>query len=162
MLPARHEIARLVVCEDDPETLERLCDHLLADRYGVLPAPTASDALRHCRFNTPDLLLLDLGLPDARGLDVLREIREADGIEKRFDPALPVIVISGRGDHVDRIRGLESGADDYLVKPLVLPELRARINASCAAGSRAAKAPPGSATSSSTRPATASTSPAAR
>ena len=54
MLPARHEIARLVICEDDPRTLELLCDHLLADRYGVLPAPSASDALRHCRFNQPD------------------------------------------------------------------------------------------------------------
>jgi DNA-binding response OmpR family regulator len=129
MLPARHEIARLVVCEDDPSTLELLCDHLLADRYGVLPAPTASDALRHCRFNQPDLLLLDLSLPDASGLDVLREIREADGIEKRFDPGLPVIVLSGRGDHTDRIRGLEAGADDYLVKPFVHGELRARIDA---------------------------------
>ena len=129
MLPARHEIARLIVCEDDPKTLELLCDHLLADRYGVLPAPTASDALRHCRFNQPDLLLLDLNLPDAPGLDVLREIREADGIERRFDPFLPVIVLSGRADHTDRIRGLQAGADDYLVKPFVHGELRARIDA---------------------------------
>jgi DNA-binding response OmpR family regulator len=129
MLPSRREIARLVVCEDDPQTLELLCDHLLADRYGVLPAPTASDALRHCRFNQPDLLLLDLQLPDAPGLDVLREIRAADGIEKRFDPGLPVIVLSGRGDHTDRVRGLEAGADDYLVKPFVHAELRARIGA---------------------------------
>jgi len=129
MLPARDEIARLVVCEDDPRTLELLCDNLLADRFGVLPAPTASDALRHCRFNQPDLLLLDLNLPDASGLDVLREIRLADGIDKRFDPSLPVIVLSGRGGDTDRVRGLDSGADDYLIKPFVHSELRARIDA---------------------------------
>jgi DNA-binding response OmpR family regulator len=57
-------------------------------------------------------LLLDLALPDASGLDVLREIRAADGAETRFDPRLPVIVLSGRGAETDRIRGLDSGAYD--------------------------------------------------
>ncbi|HEX5763452.1 MAG TPA: response regulator transcription factor [Solirubrobacterales bacterium] len=129
MLPQRRETARVIVCEDDAITLELLCDHLAADRFGVLPAPSASDALRLCRFKQPDLLLLDLTLPDASGLDVLREIREADGIVSRFDPRLPVIVLSGRGAPEDRVRGLEFGADDYLVKPVHLPELRARIGA---------------------------------
>ncbi len=129
MLPQRREIASLVVCEDDATTLELLCDHLVADGFGVLPAPSASDALRLCRFNHPDLLLLDLTLPDASGLDVLREIREADGVTSRFDPGLPVIVLTGRGADADRVRGLDFGADDYLVKPVFLPELRARIGA---------------------------------
>jgi len=129
MLPQRREIASLVVCEDDTPTLELLCDHLTADRFGVLPAPSASDALRLCRYNRPDLLLLDLTLPDASGLDVLREIREADGVTSRFDPGLPVIVLSGRGADDDRVRGLEFGADDYLVKPFHYQELRARIGA---------------------------------
>ena len=129
MLPQRQEIASVVVCEDDVITLELLCDHLIADRFGVLPAPSASDALRLCRFNTPDLLLLDLSLPDASGLDVLREIREADGIDSRFDPRLPVIVLSGRGADADRIRGLNAGADDYVTKPFNIQELRARIGA---------------------------------
>jgi DNA-binding response OmpR family regulator len=129
MLPQRQELARVVVCEDDAVTLELLCDHLIADRYGVLPAPSASDALRLCRYNHPDLLLLDLALPDASGLDVLREIREADGIESRFDPALPVIVLSGRGAQADRVRGLSAGADDYVTKPFSIEELRARIGA---------------------------------
>ena len=129
MLPQRQEIARVVVCEDDAVTLELLCDHLMADRFGVLPAPSASDALRLCRYNHPDLLLLDLSLPDASGLDVLREIREADGIESRFDPQLPVIVLTGRGAQADRVRGLTAGADDYVTKPFSVDELRARIAA---------------------------------
>jgi DNA-binding response OmpR family regulator len=129
MLPQREEIASLVVCEDDAPTLELLCDNLVADRFGVLPAPNAADALRLCRFNHPDLLLLDLSLPDASGLDVLREIRGADGVTSRFDPSLPVIVLTGRGSEEDRVRGLETGADDFMVKPLSYPELRARIGA---------------------------------
>jgi DNA-binding response OmpR family regulator len=127
MLPQRQEIASLVVCEDDAPTLELLCDHLAADRFGVLPAPSASDALRLCRYNHPDLLLLDLTLPDASGLDVLREIRDSDGVTSRFDPGLPVIVLSGRGAEADRVRGLDFGADDYVVKPFSYQELRARI-----------------------------------
>jgi DNA-binding response OmpR family regulator len=127
MLPERREIASVVVCEDDATTLELLCDHLVADRFGVLPAPSASDALRLCRYKQPDLLLLDLTLPDASGLDVLQEIRGADGVVARFDPGLPVIVLTGRGADHDRVRGLEFGADDYLVKPFHYPELRARI-----------------------------------
>jgi DNA-binding response OmpR family regulator len=129
MLPQRREIASVVVCEDDSVTLELLCDHLVADRFGALPAPSASDALRLCRYKQPDLMLLDLALPDAAGLDVLREIREADGIASRFNPKLPVIVLTGRGTDADRVRGLDFGADDYLVKPFHYPELRARIGA---------------------------------
>jgi DNA-binding response OmpR family regulator len=129
MLPERQEIAQVVVCEDDAATLELLCEHLAADRFGALPAPSASDALRLCRYNQPDLLLLDLALPDASGLDVLREIRGGDGVDARFDPKLPVIVLTGRGADAERVRGLEFGADDYLVKPFHYPELRARINA---------------------------------
>jgi len=129
MLPERENIASLVVCEDDEVTLDMLCDHLSADRFGVMPAPSASDALRLCRYNHPDLLLLDLTLPDASGLDVLREIREADGIGGRFDPRLPVVVLTGRSSDHDRVRGLDSGADDYIVKPFRYGELRARINA---------------------------------
>jgi DNA-binding response OmpR family regulator len=129
MLPERNEIAKLVVCEDDRATLELLCDHLLADRYGVMAAPTAADALRLCQYGSPDLLLLDLTLPDASGLDVLREIRNPDRAVSRFDSRLGVIVLSGRGTERDRVRGLEQGADDYVVKPYHYAELLARIGA---------------------------------
>jgi DNA-binding response OmpR family regulator/uncharacterized membrane protein (UPF0127 family) len=129
MLPDSEPLATVVVCEDDEPTLELLCDHLTADRYRALAAPCASDALRLCQYNDPDLLLLDLRLPDASGLDVLREIRATDGSNGRFDPALPVVVLSGRGTPADRVRGLAAGADDYLVKPFHVEELVARVRA---------------------------------
>jgi len=129
MLPKNEPLGVVVVCEDDAATLELLCDHLNADRFEPLPAPSAGDALRQCQFRTPDLLLLDLGLPDASGLDVLREIRHAERSTGRFDPGLPVIVLSGRASEVDRVRGLEEGADDYVPKPFHYAELSARVRA---------------------------------
>jgi DNA-binding response OmpR family regulator len=126
VLPNVEDLATVVVCEDDDPTRELLCDQLTADRYRAMPAPSASDALRLCGYNHPDLLLLDLGLPDASGIDVLREIR---GAGERFDPELPVLVLSGRGGEADRLRGFEAGADDYVLKPFHYPELLARITA---------------------------------
>jgi DNA-binding response OmpR family regulator len=126
VLPEVEHLATVVVCEDDDPTRELLCDHLTADRYRALPAPSASDALRLCGYNQPDLMLLDLGLPDAQGIDVLREIR---GAGDRFDPDLPVLVLSGRTSEADRLRGFEAGADDYLPKPFHYPELLARVAA---------------------------------
>jgi len=117
----------VVVCEDDAATLELLCDHLQADRFEVYPAPSAADALRHCQYSNPDLLLLDLALPDASGLDVLRAIRSGEGSTSRFDPGLPVIILTGRGADHDRARGIEEGASDYIVKPFYFPELAARM-----------------------------------
>jgi DNA-binding response OmpR family regulator len=127
MLPEIEQLARVIVCEDDEPTRELLCDHLTADRYEALPAEDASDALRLCQYNQPDLMILDLGLPDAGGLDVLREVRHEQGAPARFDAGLPVIVLSGRGSPTDRVRGLAEGADDYLVKPFHYPELAARV-----------------------------------
>lgn len=129
MLPQSEEIASVVVCEDDEPTLNLLCDHLTADRYRALPAPEASDALRLCQYNHPDLMVLDLCLPDAAGLDVLREVRSSEGTTGRFDPELPVVVLSGRSSEADRVRGFAEGADDYVVKPFHYPELLARIGA---------------------------------
>jgi DNA-binding response OmpR family regulator len=129
MLPKSEPEATVVVCEDDAPTLDLLCDHLHADRFLALGAPSAADALRLCHYNDPDLLLLDLRLPDASGLDVLREIRCSVGPTGRFDPVLPVIVVSGRSTEVDRVRGLAEGADDYVVKPFHYQEVAARIRA---------------------------------
>lgn len=126
MLPNVEELAAVVVCEDDDATRELLCDHLTADRYRALPAPSASDALRLCGYNHPDLMLLDLGLPDAQGIDVLREIRSSGD---RFDPDLPVVVLSGRTSEADRLRGFKAGADDFVPKPFSYAELAARVAA---------------------------------
>ena len=127
LVPSTEPLGVVVVCEDDEATLELLCDHLTADRYDAIPAPSASDALRQCHYRNPDLLLLDIELPDASGLDVLREIRRAERSTGRYDSKLPVIVLSGRTSDVDRVRGLDEGADDYLPKPFYFPELSARI-----------------------------------
>lgn len=127
VLPTPNPIATLVVCEDDAPTLELLCDNLLADAYEPLPAPTASDALRLCAYRQPDLLLLDIRLPDASGLDVMREIRAGGG--GRLDCELPIIVLSGVAEDADRVRGIEVGADDFVTKPAHYPELVARIGA---------------------------------
>jgi DNA-binding response OmpR family regulator len=126
VLPNVEELAAVVVCEDDDATRELLCDHLTADRYRALPAPSASDALRLCGYNHPDLMLLDLGLPDAQGIDVLREIRSSGD---RFDPDLPVVVLSGRTSEADRLRGFKAGADDFVPKPFSYAELAARVAA---------------------------------
>jgi DNA-binding response OmpR family regulator len=140
-LPSRQPLATVVVCEDDEPTLELLCDNLEADRFRALPAPCAADALRLCHFKQPDLMVLDLGLPDAFGLDVLREIRGTDGATGRYDPGLPVIVLSGRSSPSDRVRGLRCGADDYLVKPFAYDELAERIRALGRRGERRRQGP---------------------
>jgi len=127
IIASREPLGVVVVCEDDEATLELLCDNLTADSYDAIPAQSAGDALRHCHYRSPDLLLLDLELPDASGLDVLREIRRADRTTGRYDANLPVIILSGRSSDTDRTRGLEEGATDYLVKPFYIPELTVRI-----------------------------------
>jgi len=123
------ESPAIVVCEDDDATLNLLCDHLGADGFRALLATRAGDALRLCRHARPDLMLLDLALPDASGLEVLREIRGSDGAGSSYDPQVPIIVLSRRGATTDRVRGLDLGADDYVQKPFSYEELRARIRA---------------------------------
>jgi DNA-binding response OmpR family regulator len=129
MLPEIESGPTVVVCEDDVPTLELLCDHLAADRFEPLAAPSADDALRLCHFKQPDLLLLDLNLPDMSGLDVLRLVRASEGATGSYDPELPVLVLSGRSSDADRLRGLECGADDYVVKPFQVQEVVARMRA---------------------------------
>ncbi|MCB0864472.1 MAG: response regulator transcription factor [Solirubrobacterales bacterium] len=127
MLPTVPRIAVVVVCEDDEVTREQLCRNLTEDRFTALPAADAEEALRLCRYDAPDAMLLDLALPDASGLDVLREIRAAEGPAPLFDASLPIMVVSGHGADGERVRGLTEGADDYLVKPFFYPELLARL-----------------------------------
>jgi len=124
-----HAAVTIVVVDDDEVARSFLADNLTADGYQVLEAGTLAAAHRLAATRFVDLAIVDLGLPDGDGLELLRHVRESDGIGGRIDPTLPVLVLSGRVSEVDRLRGFERGADDYLPKPFSYAELRARIAA---------------------------------
>ena len=121
--------ATILVAEDDATTRTFLADELTADGYDVLVADCAKDALRLAETKFPDLVIVDVGLPDASGLEIVRRIREADGVASRIDPSTPLLLLSGRCGEVDRVRGFERGADDFVAKPFSYPELRGRVGA---------------------------------
>lgn len=123
------ESPTILLVEDDRATRTFLADHLTADGYEVLPADGAVPARHLLQTGRPDLVVLDVGLPDGSGLDLLAEVRDADGLASRVDPGLPLLVVSGRCDELDRLRGFERGCDDFLGKPFSYPELRARVRA---------------------------------
>ena len=113
---------RILVVEDDSQIASLLMLELGRRGYGLRMAATAAEALTLARTWAPSLMLLDLGLPDRDGAELLREMR-ARGDE------LPVICLTARDQRIDRIGGLRAGADDYIVKPFDLGELDARIRA---------------------------------
>jgi DNA-binding response OmpR family regulator len=117
----------LLVLEDDDATRTFLADNLTADGFELLVAATAADAVRLLETGAPDLAIVDVGLPDGSGLDVLQRVREADGSGTRIDSSLPMIVVSGRCGELDRLRGLRRGADDFVAKPFSYPELLERV-----------------------------------
>ena len=110
---------RLLVVEDDDAIAVPLVEGLVGAGYSVERAATGTEALARVAY--ADLVLLDLGLPDMDGSEVCRQVRKTS--------AVPIIVVSARGDESDRVLGLELGADDYLVKPFGLRELVARVRA---------------------------------
>jgi DNA-binding response OmpR family regulator len=113
---------RILVVDDERSIVSVVEQRLRRDGFDVVSAATGNAALDALHEQPPDALLLDIGLPDMDGFDVLRRLR-ADGLN------VPVIVLTARGDEVDRIVGLELGADDYVVKPFSPRELVARIRA---------------------------------
>ncbi len=123
------DAATILVVEDDDATRTFLADNLCADGYEPLVADCARDARRLLETKFPDLAIVDLGLPDGSGLDLVHRIRTADGVASRIDPRTPVVVISGRAAEIDRVRGFERGCDDYVCKPFSYPELRGRVAA---------------------------------
>ncbi|MDX6691105.1 MAG: two-component system, OmpR family, response regulator [Solirubrobacteraceae bacterium] len=123
------DAATILIVEDDDVTRTFLADNLSADGYDLLVADCARDAMHLLERKFPDLALVDLNLPDASGFDLLRHVRTADGVATRIDPDLPLLVVSGRASELDRVRGFDRGADDYVCKPFSYPELRGRIAA---------------------------------
>jgi len=124
-----HAAVTIVVVDDDEIARSFLADNLTADGYQVLEAGTLTAAHRLVATRFVDLAIVDLALPDGDGLELLRHVRESDGVGGRIDPTLPLLVLSGRASEVDRLRGFERGADDYVTRPFSYAELRARIAA---------------------------------
>jgi DNA-binding response OmpR family regulator len=122
-------MTRILVVEDDPATAAFLADNLEADGFEVATASAAGEAMRAVDLRQPDLIVLDVLLEDGSGLEVLDRVRSSDGTSARIDPDVPVLVLSGRGSEVERVRGFSRGADDYVVKPFSYPELVARVRA---------------------------------
>jgi DNA-binding response OmpR family regulator len=123
------DASTILVVEDDDATRAYLADNLSADGYVLHTADCARDGWRLLETKFPDLVLVDVGLPDGSGLELVRRVRAADGVASRVDPATPVLVLSGRRGELDRLRGFDRGADDYVVKPFSYAELRARVAA---------------------------------
>ena len=124
--------SRVLIVEDHELTRRFLADNLSADGY----EPLATGSIAHARHliatELPAVAVLDLGLPDGDGLALLTELRAGrNGREpsSELDPDLPVLILSGRAGEIDRVRGLERGADDYLPKPFRYQELRLRLAA---------------------------------
>lgn len=111
----------ILVVEDDPQIRRFLRASLAAERYRYHEATTAAEGIAQAQARQPDLILLDLGLPDGDGLEVIRVLRGSS--------QTPVIVLSARGREQDKIEALDLGADDFVSKPFAVGELLARIRA---------------------------------
>jgi DNA-binding response OmpR family regulator len=118
---------RLLLVEDDARLAKMVADYLAEAGFRVTHAPTGADAEARLKRETFDALVLDLMLPDTDGLDLCRRIRA--------ESAIPVLMLTARGDPLDRVVGLELGADDYLPKPFEPRELLARLRAILRRGS---------------------------
>jgi DNA-binding response OmpR family regulator len=112
---------KILLVEDEATVRETLALNLGAEGYDVLMAADGPEGLRLAREQAPDLIVLDLMLPELDGLSVCRLLRR--------DSNVPIIMLTARGTEMDRITGLETGADDYVVKPFSLGELLARVRA---------------------------------
>ena len=114
-------MTRVLVVDDEPQILRALTINLRARHYDVITAATGADALASAAAHPPDLVILDLGLPDLDGVDVVRGLRGWC--------TAPIIILSGRTDSADKVDALDAGADDYLTKPFGVDELMARLRA---------------------------------
>jgi two-component system KDP operon response regulator KdpE len=114
-------VTRILVVDDEPQLVRALSINLRARHYDVDTAPDGASALRTATRRHPDLVVLDLGLPDMEGTEVIRGLRGWT--------AVPIIVLSGRVESHDKVDALDAGADDYVTKPFGIDELLARVRA---------------------------------
>ncbi|MBI5558220.1 MAG: response regulator transcription factor [Deltaproteobacteria bacterium] len=114
-------MSRILVIDDDMELCELLADYLQPEGIAVAASHNGQHGIDSVLFDTPDMVILDVMLPEMNGFDVLRNIRAFSSV--------PVLMLTARGEEIDRIVGLEMGADDYLPKPFNPRELLARIRA---------------------------------
>lgn len=114
-------MTRVLVVDDEPQILRALSITLKARLYDVVVAVSGKQALAVAAQSSPDIVVLDLGLPDLDGLDVIRGLRGWSGV--------PIIVLSGRGQGASKVDALDAGADDYVTKPFNIDELLARLRA---------------------------------
>lgn len=115
---------RILVVEDDPSLVELLRYNLENEGYAVTTASEGDQAKLLLDEETPDLLILDWMLPDISGIELCGRLRRTDKTAR-----LPIVMLTARSEEVDRVRGLSTGADDYIVKPFSVPELLARVKA---------------------------------
>jgi two-component system, OmpR family, KDP operon response regulator KdpE len=114
-------VIRVLVVDDEPQILRALRINLLARQYQVVTASSGEEALKAAAADHPDLVILDLGLPDVDGVEVVRSLRA-------WTP-VPIVVLSGRLNSAAKVDALDAGADDYVTKPFSVEELLARIRA---------------------------------
>jgi len=112
---------KILLVDDEPKVCELIRAYLEKDGYNVIIAMDGKNALEQAQRQKPDLIILDLNLPEVDGVEVCRTIRR--------DSDVPIIMLTARGDEVDRVVGLEIGADDYVTKPFSPREMVARVNA---------------------------------
>lgn len=115
-------MAKILLLEDDKDLSGLIASQLREQQLDVTVSDNGKQGLQLARSSPFDLLLLDLGLPELDGLDICRNLRQAK-------PLLPILVLTARNSEIDRVIGLENGADDYMGKPFSIPELLARIRA---------------------------------
>jgi two-component system KDP operon response regulator KdpE len=120
----------VLVIEDEPQMRRFLRPALQGHGFRVIEATSGQEGVREVATRTPDLVLLDLGLPDMDGMEVTRRVREWSQV--------PILVISARGRDDDKVAALDAGADDYVTKPFSVPELLARIRVALRHGARLA------------------------
>ena len=132
MVAARRKI---LIIEDEPHIVLGLTDALEFEGFGVVSASKGKEGVLLARQEKPDAVLLDLMLPDTNGFKVCEDLR-------RWDAFVPIIMLTARGQEIDKIRGLDAGADDYVTKPFSVGELIARLRAIFRRASRPSEAAP--------------------